>query len=74
MFRRRAVTMHVKVVIHKSQQGGYWAEVPAIPGCASEAESIEEAISQVRVEIEKSLSLAPIELCAHGEEIVELVM
>lgn len=74
MFRRRAVTMHVKVVIHKSQQGGYWAEVPAIPGCASEAESIEEAISQVRVEIEKSLSFAPIELCTHGEEIVELVM
>jgi predicted RNase H-like HicB family nuclease len=66
--------MHVKIVIHKSEQGGYWAEVPAIPGCASEAQSVEEVICQVRAEIEKSLSTAPVELCAHGEEVVELVM
>jgi len=72
--RRRAVTMHVKIVVHKSEQGGYWAEVPAIPRCASEAQSVEEVLTQVRVEIEKSLSTAPIELCTHGEEIVDLVM
>jgi len=27
--------MKLKVVIHEEEDGGYWAEVPAIPGCAT---------------------------------------
>jgi predicted RNase H-like HicB family nuclease len=27
--------MKVKVVIHEAEEGGFWAEVPAIPGCAT---------------------------------------
>ena len=25
--------MKYKVVIHEAEEGGYWAEVPALPGC-----------------------------------------
>ncbi len=25
--------MKIKVVIHKAEEGGYWAEVPSLPGC-----------------------------------------
>ena len=28
-------TMRLKVVVHEAEEGGYWAEVPAIPGCAT---------------------------------------
>ena len=34
--------MKIKVVVHKAEEGGLWAEVPSIPGCVSQGETIEE--------------------------------
>ena len=34
--------MKLKVIVHQSEEGGYWAEVPAIPGCVSQGETKEE--------------------------------
>jgi hypothetical protein len=34
--------MNVKVIVHKTEEGGYWAEVPALPGCVSQGETTEE--------------------------------
>jgi predicted RNase H-like HicB family nuclease len=31
----------VKAIVHEAEEGGYWAEVPAIPGCATESETLE---------------------------------
>ena len=36
------------VVIHEEAEGGYWAEVPALPGCYSQGESIEELMVNIR--------------------------
>jgi predicted RNase H-like HicB family nuclease len=33
--------MKLKVVIHDAEEGGFWAEVPAIPGCATQRDTIE---------------------------------
>jgi predicted RNase H-like HicB family nuclease len=30
--------MKLKVLVHPAEEGGYWAEVPAMPGCISEGE------------------------------------
>jgi predicted RNase H-like HicB family nuclease len=27
--------MKLKVIVHEAEEGGYWAEVPAIPGCVT---------------------------------------
>jgi predicted RNase H-like HicB family nuclease len=35
------------VVIHEEPEGGFWAEVPALPGCYSQGESIEELMDNV---------------------------
>jgi predicted RNase H-like HicB family nuclease len=32
----------VEVIIHKAEEGGFWAEVPALPGCATQGETLEE--------------------------------
>ena len=32
----------VKVMIHEAEEGGFWAEVPAIPGCATQGETFQE--------------------------------
>jgi predicted RNase H-like HicB family nuclease len=35
--------MKIKVIIHEAAEGGYWAEVPAFPGCFSQGEIREES-------------------------------
>jgi predicted RNase H-like HicB family nuclease len=36
------------VVIHQDPDGGYWCEVPALPGCYSQAETVEELKENIR--------------------------
>lgn len=44
--------MTLKVLIHKAEEGGYWAEVPALPGCVSQAETVDDLRANVREAIE----------------------
>jgi predicted RNase H-like HicB family nuclease len=47
--------MTIKVIVHQADEGGFWAEVPAIPGCASQGDSMEELIENLREAIEGCL-------------------
>lgn len=49
--------MKVKVVVHEAEEGGFWAEVPAIPGCATQGETMEELMANLREAIEGCLSV-----------------
>lgn len=49
--------MKIKIVVHTAEEGGYWAEVPAIPGCVSQGETMDEVMSNVREAIEGCLSV-----------------
>lgn len=49
--------MKLKVVIHQAEEGGYWAEVPAIPGCATQGESFEELLTNLYEAVEGCLSV-----------------
>lgn len=49
--------MKIKAVIHEAEEGGYWAEVPAIPGCATQGETMEELLANLREAIEGCLSI-----------------
>ena len=49
--------MKLKVVIHDAEEGGYWAEVPAIPGCATQGDSFEELLSNLYEAVEGCLSV-----------------
>jgi predicted RNase H-like HicB family nuclease len=42
----------LKVLIHKAEEGGYWAEVPALPGCVSQGETVADVRTNVREAIE----------------------
>lgn len=39
--------MKLKVVFYQAEEGGYWAEVPAIPGCATQGETIDELLENL---------------------------
>lgn len=49
--------MKIKVVVHEAEEGGYWAEVPAIPGCATQGETFEELLSNLYEAVEACLSV-----------------
>jgi predicted RNase H-like HicB family nuclease len=49
--------MKIKVVVHEAEEGGFWAEVPAIPGCATQGETMDELIANLHEAIEGCLSV-----------------
>lgn len=49
--------MKVKVVVHEAEEGGYWAEVPAIPGCATQGETFQELLTNLYEAVEGCLSV-----------------
>jgi predicted RNase H-like HicB family nuclease len=49
--------MKIKVVVHEAEEGGYWAEVPAIPGCATQGETFEELLKNLYEAVEGCLSV-----------------
>ena len=49
--------MKLKVIIHTAEEGGYWAEVPSIPGCATQGETFDELLSNIYEAVEGCLSI-----------------
>jgi len=49
--------LKIKIIIHEAEEGGYWAEVPAIPGCATQGETFEELLQNLYEAIEGCLSV-----------------
>lgn len=49
--------MKLTVVIHQAEEGGYWVEVPSIPGCATQGETYEELLKNVHEAVEGCLSI-----------------
>jgi predicted RNase H-like HicB family nuclease len=44
--------MKLKAVVHEAEEGGFWAEVPALPGCFTQGETIEELEANIHEAIE----------------------
>ena len=49
--------MKLKVVIHEAEEGGYWAEVPSITGCATQGETFDELLNNIYEAVEGCLSV-----------------
>jgi predicted RNase H-like HicB family nuclease len=49
--------MKIKVVVHEAEEGGFWAEVPALPGCATQGDNFEELLQNLYEAIEGCLSV-----------------
>jgi predicted RNase H-like HicB family nuclease len=67
--------MKLKIVLEPSDEGGYTAFVPSLPGCISEGNTADEALANVREAID--LYLEPVDddlASAAGSEVRELVV
>ena len=59
--------MKLKVVIHEAEEGGYWAEVPSIPGCATQGDSFDELLSNIYEAVEGCLSVDVQDIAISGK-------
>lgn len=67
--------MKLKVVIHTAEEGGFWAEVPAIPGCATQGETFEELLQNIYEAVEGCLSIDEADLKLDSDsQIVEIAV
>lgn len=40
--------MDYSVIVHEAEEGGYWVEAPALPGCYSQGETLDDALDNVK--------------------------
>ena len=66
--------MKLQVILEPSDEGGYTVSVPALPGCISEGDNIDEALANIKEAIE--LYLEPIEEITDNKDAIvrELVI
>lgn len=51
--------MVLRVIVHAAEEGGFWGEIPAIPGCVSQGDSKEELLQNIKEAAEGCLSIEP---------------
>jgi predicted RNase H-like HicB family nuclease len=63
--------MKLKVIVHEAEEGGYWAEVPELPGCATQAETFDALLENIHEAVEGCLSvqLPPIQASSNEREL-----
>ena len=67
--------MKLKIVLERSEDGGYTVYAPSLPGCISEGDTKEEALKNIREAIELYLEPVPDELIGTGySEITEIAL
>lgn len=61
--------MEYTILIHQVEEGGFWSEVPALPGCYSQGETIDETLHNTKEAVESYLmALKEDQLAAPVEE------
>lgn len=50
--------MKLRVLVHPAEEGGFWAEIPALPGCISEGDTFEEMLDNIQEAAEGWLTVA----------------
>ncbi len=66
--------MKLRAIIHNAEEGGFWAEVPALPGCLTQGDTKEELEANLREAVEVWLAAGEADLDADAGAIFELAV
>jgi predicted RNase H-like HicB family nuclease len=66
--------MILKAIVHPAEEGGFWAEVPALPGCLTQGETLEELECNLREAIETWLSVDDEVVTDSNDTVLELTV
>jgi predicted RNase H-like HicB family nuclease len=61
--------MNIKIVVNKAEEGGFWGQVPSMPGCYSQGETIDELMLNIReaIELWQEVALEEIEVPTNAD-------
>ena len=63
----------LKALIHKAEEGGFWTEVPALPGCVTQGETVEEVRANLHEAVKGWLSVEE-PLQTDADQVIELAV
>jgi len=66
--------MKLNVVVHEAEEGGFWAEVPSIPGSATQGESFEELLENLYEAVEGCLAVDIAQPMTNHSHIVQIAV
>lgn len=67
--------MKLKAIVHEAEEGGFWAEVPTIPGCVSQGDTLDELVANLHEAIEGCLAVDLSEFpLANTDRVVEIAV
>jgi predicted RNase H-like HicB family nuclease len=67
--------MTIKAIVHEAEEGGFWAEVPALPGCVTQGESEDEIRTNLLEAVELWLEAGEASAVAEKESrVLELAL
>ena len=66
--------MKIKVIVHEAEEGGYWVEVPAIPGCATQGETFEELLKNLYDAVEGCLAVDEEKIDPTAGRVIEIAV
>jgi predicted RNase H-like HicB family nuclease len=67
--------MTIRAVVHKAKEGGLWAEVPALPGCMTQGETIDELKANLKEAIDLWFeAAAPVEGQNGEDQVLEFAV
>ncbi|HEY3251120.1 MAG TPA: type II toxin-antitoxin system HicB family antitoxin [Ignavibacteria bacterium] len=67
--------MTLKLLIHKAEEGGYWAEIPSLPGCFTQGENLEELKINAKEAVEGWLQAREQQLDENKDaQVIELLL
>ena len=67
--------MKIKALIHEAEEGGFWAEVPALPGCSTQGDTMEELTENLKDAIALWLDVGDDEIDSQNtDQILELAV
>ena len=67
--------MTLKAIIHEAEDGGYWAEVPALPGCVSQGETVENVTANLKEAVEGWFLVETLEASlTESDRVIELAL
>ena len=67
--------MTLKAIVHEAEEGGFWAEVPALPGCVTQGETMEEITKNLHEAVEGWLSVETLEgEIGNKDRVIELAL
>ena len=67
--------MILKAIVHEAEEGGFWAEIPAIPGCVTQGETLDELKANLLEAIEGCLSAGgPEPELSDSDQVIEIAV